>query len=1291
MGCCVHRNCLWILAGFVLLAAACGSDAVPESPTPFIPPPKDDGPADPPGDLVDAGTHDTAVVPQDPSVTLVGVEGLVGIADDLFCARDIVVIVDAPSIDWEKYALRLLIRAEGVAEDRLLDALEPAPDPAIANRYLFTFDGSSLLLAAGAEPTDGSDPEDPANIQLVPDGGDFTLVAAAMKIKFTGDLTMPSDLNLISEHNYTFDASPPSLTVITPDPKFLPPTLTGDALVEGIVSDSLAAGWVEVDFNGELLATLQPHPEETTSQYFKSTIDLRLVQTSFADLSIRAYDRCGLSDPSTSQWTAQAKVVSWPFLRTAEKRAIEGNPQIKSTVMADWDGDGFLDMILATQKGLMVLHNRDPGDTEDKVRFERLTILTEDATEVVHVLDLENDGDPDIVAVTRLASGERGLVVYRTQADGTVQVTEEHTLPIHESTEIRTMVVADFTNDPEDAKRADIALATDAQEDSLLLFKRHVPDVPQDFDDDACEEVEGPPPGTDIGAPAAAEVADGADVVMDTVIELPEGVPTYHYVCPTLFSDPIKSGGVANIVSLVAADVTGDEGLPDGLPDILVGTDDSNQIRVFGNRYLQEGKLDTAFGEAVVSYIYPGSTTLEHSGHFCMGNFIDIPGLEGTDDPLDIVVAPGYETWRVLRGMGNGTYRNYRPPEDVGTDPYEIYDMSGTSNPDVTGMACADFNGDGAVDFAILSASGRLVQVHLGNGSGRFNQLEASPLLNPLNEGIGFVVGTGAQNLHAVDLNNDGYPDLTLDYGAQGVGVILNLSTDKIFDMHATRALLSPLGKESISDSLEHIAVGDLTGDGAAEIVAITRTAASSPDGWLAYYHRLGGQYRCWWNTDPFGENINYLGFKTKLSPTVMVWGSQEGVLDGAMPTHPAAYDRLPLDLYASAISFGHVKAEALMIADVASPSSSGGDGYGDLVMTGGTASTPQNNVAVFINIAPKADFWDVPSLTNISDAMFKPYNGREFLGDSFRDFALMNPFNDIVPGLAVSTNATKNQACAVNDKPDLPPMLRYCPWNSFKQEAGTGDTVETFAFWDCWDPSFDDAFITCDEAVNMKIGGDVTSMAVLDSTGDLPGAPVDDPSSFGDLVVMNSATGSMSYAEYNGIDPDFPFETPMDTSIGVSPKHMAAGDIDGDGLVDIAAVVDKNVVIAFGQNGFIPWEAPLPVDRDPSVLQTGGVTQIALTDVNNDGLIDVLFTESGASKLTAYLAIGVDQNDHFTREFHGPVQIDMCSGPSELRVYDFDGDTCEDLIVLCQSAGAVAIVANGTCAAQAAAGVGDP
>jgi len=99
----------------------------------------------------------------------------------------------------------------------------------------------------------------------------------------------------------------------------------------------------------------------------------------------------------------------------------------------------------------------------------------------------------------------------------------------------------------------------------------------------------------------------------------------------------------------------------------------------------------------------------------------------------------------------------------------------------------------------------------------------------------------------------------------------------------------------------------------------------------------------------------------------------------------------------------------------------------------------------------------------------------------------------------------------------------------------------------------------------------------------------------------------------------------------------------------------------------------------------------VVLTDVNNDTLIDIVFTESGASKLTASLAIGVDENDNFTREFHGPIQIDMCSGPSELRVHDFDGDGCEDLVVLCQSASAVAIVANGTCAAQAAAPTPDP
>ena len=42
-----------------------------------------------------------------------------------------------------------------------------------------------------------------------------------------------------------------------------------------------------------------------------------------------------------------------------------------------------------------------------------------------------------------------------------------------------------------------------------------------------------------------------------------------------------------------------------------------------------------------------------------------------------------------------------------------------------------------------------------------------------------------------------------------------------------------------------------------------------------------------------------------------------------------------------------------------------------------------------------------------------------------------------------------------------------------------------------------------------------------------------------------------MSYAEYNGLDPKFPFETPLDNAIGVSPQAVAVGDIDGDGLSD--------------------------------------------------------------------------------------------------------------------------------------------
>jgi len=137
------------------------------------------------------------------------------------------------------------------------------------------------------------------------------------------------------------------------------------------------------------------------------------------------------------------------------------------------------------------------------------------------------------------------------------------------------------------------------------------------------------------------------------------------------------------------------------------------------------------------------------------------------------------------------------------TDPY---------NCGVTVELTGDFNKDGKPDIAVLQADGTL-NILLNNGAGGL----AAPVsyLNP-NYSSSFI-----QQGFAVDVNNDGYPDVVeFDSNNDAVIVFLN-QKNGTFGAAQTVALSANYG------SIGSIAVGDVNGDGFPDIVTIASNVTS--------------------------------------------------------------------------------------------------------------------------------------------------------------------------------------------------------------------------------------------------------------------------------------------------------------------------------------------------------------------------------------------------------------------------------------------------------------------------------
>jgi hypothetical protein len=272
--------------------------------------------------------------------------------------------------------------------------------------------------------------------------------------------------------------------------------------------------------------------------------------------------------------------------------------------------------------------------------------------------------------------------------------------------------------------------------------------------------------------------------------------------------------------------VTGDWN-EDGIPDMAVADAGSNQVSIF------LGKGDGTFAAAV---------------NYTVGNnpYSIVAGDVNNDGHVDLVTAnEGSATVSVLFGNGDGTFQSAVAYATNSVDSYP------------EGVALGDFNGDGYLDIAVADYrqyKTANVLVMLNNGDGTFASAvsydagdvwtegisvadvnkDGIPDLIALNYGSGssssiavllgngdgtFATRTkyitcseycGARSATVADLNGDGYPDvIAANWGDSNLGVLLN-NGDGTFGSYVLY---------STDPDPTSVAVGDVNGDGIPDLV----------------------------------------------------------------------------------------------------------------------------------------------------------------------------------------------------------------------------------------------------------------------------------------------------------------------------------------------------------------------------------------------------------------------------------------------------------------------------------------
>jgi FG-GAP-like repeat/Cep192 domain 4 len=210
------------------------------------------------------------------------------------------------------------------------------------------------------------------------------------------------------------------------------------------------------------------------------------------------------------------------------------------------------------------------------------------------------------------------------------------------------------------------------------------------------------------------------------------------------------------------------------------------------------------------------------------------------------------------------------------------------------------------------------------------------------------------------------------------------------------------------------------------------------------------------------------------------------------------------------------------------------------------------------------------------------------------------------------------------------------------------------------------------DSAITILLGngaGTFTATALSPATGHAPASiATGDFTGSGrlDLAVANSGSNNVTILLGNG-DGTFTEAASSPVAAGVQPSFVAAGDLNGDGKLDLAVANrgsnNVTVLLGNGDGTFAPATgSPVPVGTGPQGLAVG--------DFNGDNKLDLAVADSGSNNLAILLGNG---SGSFAPAAASPITVGV--QPSSVVAADFNSDSRLDLAVANKGSNSVTIL----------------
>ncbi|MGE3808120.1 MAG: FG-GAP repeat domain-containing protein [Gemmataceae bacterium] len=555
----------------------------------------------------------------------------------------------------------------------------------------------------------------------------------------------------------------------------------------------------------------------------------------------------------------------------------------QTPVVEDIDGDGAEDIVIAAANGNLLFRK---GRTDDPGTFDA-PIVINPGTPSSGVAVLNGPGGEKILV--SIDQGEDTLTLF-TFKDGAFNTTDylvgSHNASIPAEVQVAQIINAE--GETEDIFVVRFIGISDAMGGSGLMAFRYNP-VGNSYDPASFAPDGLGQPGEHFKFSitgftlADLDNSGGLDLVVanqfasEAEVRLDGGEPrdAARYRAGTGEYHLIERGGISGADltnAVIAADVVGPDGGPDGILDLITLNVGTSTIGILAG--LGEGRFANpitmpmdGFGEALAAgdldndhyastpdytdlvvltdsgltnYLGTASGLVKQDITYNAGALpsgLQLADVDG-DGNIDIVVGNVYGDVQVLFGKGNGTFQPHHAPNHIalavadlngdGRDDFVFSNATmdrvsvefgtpggatpqGISDPFLApgAVQLSDLNGDNRPDLVIANSGNNEALVYLGKADGSFE-----PLINPLTGRPGFSAGTTPTGITIQDVNDDLVPDVIVaNSGSNDVSILLGQGSGASFTLiDGLRVHSGGMGPSSTT-------VADVTGDGFVDIV----------------------------------------------------------------------------------------------------------------------------------------------------------------------------------------------------------------------------------------------------------------------------------------------------------------------------------------------------------------------------------------------------------------------------------------------------------------------------------------